>query len=293
MKKNLNQNILKYFLAVMLGAYILWGITVIQPEEQGVVRLFGKVVKKDFLPGIYYIPPPPFSKLDRVKVQEIKRIYVGIKPEGSSDKIPFYSEELEYITGDINIVDVTMIVQYKIRDAAKYLFRCTDIDKMIHLITKETLTNGVGKMSVDDVLTSGKVYLQNIVIKELQKNLNSMDIGVNVVSVHMQEVSPPKPVAADFKDVWSSKQSGEKRINRAYGYRNQKEHEAKGYAQRSISEAKANSTQKVNKAEGEAQRFVSILKEYRKYPELTRKRLYLETMEKILPKIDKVIDNAN
>ena len=130
-------------------------------------------------------------------------------------------------------------------------------------------------------------------LNKIQKNLNSIDIDVNVVSAHMQEVLPPKPVVADFKDVWSSKQSKEKKINRARGYKNQQNHKAKGYALKYISEAKALSTQNVNKALEKTKRFNSILKEYRKYPKLTRKRFYLESMEKVLPKIDKVVDNAN
>lgn len=283
------RTVLLYCLGGLIALYALSGICMIQPDEQGVVRLLGKALETPLSPGMNYVLPWPISRLDRVKVSTVKRVYVGMVSDEQAMETITYPQEKEFITGDINIIDIRMIVQYKIKNAADYLFRTSEINRLIQYFAEQELTRSVGKMDVELALTAGKVLLQDSVMTGTQRYLDSLRTGVQITSAHLQEVSPPQEVAADFKEVWNTRQNREKKINEAQGYRNEKKHEARGEAERVLRQAEAFRTGKVNRALGESERFTMMLREYHTSPSLARKRLYLETMERILPKVKIVV----
>ncbi|MBF0433734.1 MAG: FtsH protease activity modulator HflK [Fibrobacteria bacterium] len=282
----------KIAFTLVVGAFAVYlasGFFIIAPDEQGVVRVFGRAILP-YQPGIHYTPPWPVSRLDRVKVSGVKRVYVGQIVEALGDEMRLqHAEEQEYITGDINILNLKLVVRYKIKDAIMYLFNVSKIHYLVEFFTETALSSLTSVMSVDEVLTSGKSVIQIRVRQMLQKSIDSLDCGIHITSVQFREVSPPIEVADAFNNVWTSKQEREKVINEAEGYRNQQKHLAKGASHEELGHAEGRQQEFIQTAQGKTKSFLSMEKEYRKAPRLTRKRLYFEKIEKIMGQVNKVI----
>ena len=188
-----------------------------------------------------------------------------------------------------NIVNLTFIVQYKIKDAIAYLFNVKDQDKTVKDAAEAAMRETVGESEIDDILTTGKFKVQQDTKAILQKILDGYNAGIHIVAVQLQDVHPPAQVMAAFKDVASAKEDKAKMVNDAYGYRNEILPKAKGKSAQITNDAVAYKESKIISAEGDASRFMQILAEYRTAREVTKKRLYIEMMEKVLPGVDKVI----
>jgi len=274
-------------IGIGLVFWLLTGTYVVGPDEVGVVQTFGKHTSIT-QSGLNYHWPYPIETVQTPKVTEVKRVEIGFRTMGNNQYRAIEKESL-MLTGDENIVDAELIVQYKIKDAASYLFNFVKPVLTVREAAEASLRTVIGKHKIDEALTSGKFLIQEETKDLLQSILDKYGSGILVVAVQLQDVSPPKQVRAAFKDVASAKEDKNRMINQAEGYRNDIIPKARGEAQAMISEAEGFREARVSRAEGEVARFNSMLVEYKKAKMVTRTRLYLETMEEILPNINKYI----
>ena len=275
---------------VLVGLIVLWlatGIYIVGPDEVGVVRTFGKFTRV-VQSGLNWKFPAPIEIVDTPKVTEVKRIEIGFRTLKNGQYRTVEKESL-MLTGDENIVDAEMIVQYKIKDPVAYLFRIVGPELTVREAAEASLRTIVGRNKIDETLTTGKFTIQEETKAQLQSVLDNYNSGIHVVAVQLQDVSPPKEVIGAFKDVASAKEDKNRMINQAEGYRNDVIPKARGEAEAMIRDAEGFKESRVKRAEGDATKFTTILKEYRKAKSITEKRLYLETMEKVLPDIEKII----
>ena len=269
---------------------ILWlftGIYTVGPDEVGVVQRFGKY-DRTVQSGLNYHMPFPIETVKTPKVTEVKRIEVGFRTVGKNQYRTVERESL-MLTGDENIVDAELIVQYKIKEPINYLFNFIGPELTLREASEASLRTVVGRHNIDEALTSGKLMIQEETKELLQSILDKYGTGVQVVAVQLQDVSPPKQVIDAFKDVASAKEDKNRMINEAEGYRNDVIPKARGEAQAMIREAEGFRESRIKRAEGDVAKFKAILKEYSKAKDVTRERLYLEAMEGILPGLEKYI----
>ena len=268
-------------------AVLAWastGFYTVQPGEESVLRFFGKNNNNPQGPGLHWYPPGPIGKRDIVRKDEVRRLELGFRGDSS---IP--AESL-MITGDENIVDVQLLIQYDIKNSAEFLFNVVDPDGITMRDVAETsLRQVVGARNIDDVLTTGKENVQSSTRIQLQSLLDTYMTGINIIQVQLQNVNPPDQVQDAFDDVVRAKEDKERIINLADAYEEEVLPTARGEAARSIENAEAFKAQRVNLAKGQAERFIAILTEYRKAPDVTRQRLYLEAMQEVLPGVTKFI----
>ena len=269
---------------------ILWlftGIYTVGPDEVGVVQRFGKY-DRTVQSGLNYHMPFPIETVKTPKVTEVKRIEVGFRTVGKNQYRTVERESL-MLTGDENIVDAELIVQYKIKEPINYLFNFIGPELTLREASEASLRTVIGRHNIDEALTSGKLMIQEETKELLQIILDKYGTGVQVVAVQLQDVSPPKQVIDAFKDVASAKEDKNRMINEAEGYRNDVIPKARGEAQAMIREAEGFRESRIKRAEGDVAKFKAILKEYSKAKDVTRERLYLEAMEEILPGLEKYI----
>ena len=265
-------------LLLVVGAwFVMSAFYVVGPDEEGVVRRFGKWVRTE-PSGLHFKFPYPIEKIDLPKVTQVQEISVGR-----------ILKEAKMLTGDENILLVEVRVQYKIKDAAQYLFNVRNVEETIKDATESALRQTIGSHPIDDPLTEKKAEIMDEIQVSLQKMLDHYECGIDVRQVQLQDVNPPQEVDFAFKDVQSAKEEKEQLINEALGYQNDIIPKARGGAEKLIREAEAYREERIKRAEGDASKFLSVLAEYRKAKNVTEKRLYLETMEQILPGIEKVI----
>ncbi|MCC8984989.1 MAG: FtsH protease activity modulator HflK, partial [Nitrospira sp.] len=193
------------------------------------------------------------------------------------------------LTGDMNILAIEFIVQYKIKSSREYLFNVADIDDTIGKSAEASMREVIGKSKIDEALTTGKAQIQHDTQELLQHILDEYKTGVQVAAVQLQDVDPPEAVAAAFKDVTNAKEDREKLINQAQGYRNDITPKAKGEAAQLVNQAKGYAQARLNRAQGESNRFLATLKEYNQSKDIISKRIYIETLEDVLPHIDKFV----
>ena len=272
---------------IVLGLWLATGIYVVGPDEVGVIRTFGKATRVA-QSGLNWHIPYPFEVVDTPKVTEVKRIEIGFRNVGKQGYRKYAKESL-MLTGDENIVDAEMIVQYKIKDPQAYLFNFVKPAVTVREAAEASLRTTIGKHKIDEALTDGKFIIQEETKDLLQSVLDNYETGIHVVAVQLQAVGPPKQVVAAFKDVASAKEDKNRMINQAEGYRNDVIPKARGEGQAQIANAQGYMEARIKRAEGDATKFAAILKEYRKAKGVTETRLYLETMEQILPQIQKYI----
>ncbi|RTZ92387.1 MAG: FtsH protease activity modulator HflK [Deltaproteobacteria bacterium] len=277
-------------LVILLVIWLASGIYIVAPDEAGVVKRFGKYIYTT-KPGPHFHIPYPVETVVKPKVTEVKRIEIGFRTIDAGPPARYRSvpKESLMLTGDENIVDMDLIVQYKVKDPVDYLFNVYNIPKTVKDATEAAIREVVGKNNIDEILTTGKYQVQQDTKKLLQGILDKYKAGIMVVAVQLQDVHPPEQVMQAFKDVASAKEDKIKYINEAQGYRNDIMPKAKGQAEKVINEAQAYLKSKVAEAEGDASRFLQVYEQYKSAKDITRKRLYIETMEKVLPRAKKIV----
>jgi len=276
-------------IGVLFVIWLLSGIYSVDQQEEGVVRRFGKYVGST-APGLHYHLPWPIERVDKPKVEEIRSIVIGSqKVTASTIRYMQASIASLMLTGDENIVDLNMIVQFKIKDAPKYLFNVRNPVTAVGKASEAAIRFVMGRNGIDDALTENKTAIQDSTKKNLQDILDSYESGIYVLNVNLQDVQPPEPVADAFRDVASAIQDKNRRINEAQGYRNDIIPKARGEAEQRIKQAEAYKEQRILRAQGDIDRFLTVLMEYKKSKDVTKTRLYIETMEKILPGMEKYI----
>ena len=275
---------------LLVAALALWlftGVYMVGPDEVGVVRTFGEYTRVT-QSGLNYHFPYPIEQVNTPAVTEVKRIEIGFRTLRNGQYRTVEKESL-MLTGDENIVDAEMIVQYKIKDPEAYLFKIVEPELTVREAAEASLRTVVGRNKIDETLTTGKFQIQEGTKTQLQLILDKYESGIHVVAVQLQDVSPPKEVIGAFKDVASAKEDKNRMVNQAEGYRNDIIPKARGEAEAMIRDAEGFRESRIKRSEGDAVKFTTILKEYRKAKSITQKRLYLETMERVLPGIEKII----
>lgn len=272
---------------------LLWlssGIYFVAPDEIGVVKRFGEAVRSAS-PGPHYHLPYPVETVLRPKVTQVRRIEVGFRTVGDrgTNKSRAVPDESLMLTKGENIVNLSFIVQYKINDAPKYLFNVKFPDITVRDAAEAAMREVIGQNDIDDILTTGKFQIQQDTKASLQRILDIYDAGIQVTAVQLQDVHPPDQVMAAFKDVASAKEDRARMINEAQGYQNEILPRAKGRASQMVNEAMAYKEAKIIRAKGDASRFSQALSQYKLAKDVTKKRLYIETMEEILPGMNKII----
>lgn len=285
-------------LPVALAAWVLSGVFIVAPDERGVVLRFGRVVREvESGPG--YHLPFPIEEVLKPSVTQIRKEEFGFRTVSMGPPARYVDEDDEalMVTGDENIVKLQFIVQYRVKPDAEgatdFLFNVRSPEQSVRDAGEAAMREVIGRNTIDDALTEGKDRIQNDAQKLMQQILDSYDVGIEVAAVKLQDVDPPDQVADAFKDVIGAQQDRERMINESRGYANDVVPKARGQAAQLLNEADAYAQAKVREAEGAASRFNALQTEYAKAPEVTRTRLYLETMEEVLGRANMlVLDEA-
>lgn len=276
-----------FIVAVVLA---LWqSVFIVAPDEQGLVKRFGDIVRE--VESGPHFKIPFLETVDTPKVEKLHRVEVGFRTDRG--RTQFVPKEALMLTGDMNILSLEFIVQYKIKDAKQYLYRVADVEETIHNAAEASMREVIGKSKIDEALTIGKAQIQQEAQDLLQGVLDQYMAGVQVATIQLQDVNPPEAVAAAFKDVASAKEDREKLINQAHGYRNDLIPRAKGEAAQGINQAKGAAQSRIARAEGEANYFLQTLKEYKMAKDVISKRVYIETMEEVMANTEKIILDSN
>ena len=289
-----NPHLGKIALGIVVALYLLSGVYIVNPGEEAVVRRFGQVTQRRVGEGLHYRLPYPIERVDVVNVSQIRREGIGLRPPEHQVSL-HPTEEPQILTGDENIVSVKVIVQYRIKDPADYLLRVDyDANTLIRNTVRDVIVTLGGRSVVDDLLTTGRPDLQRAILASAQKTLDNYQSGLQLVSVNLQEVYPPKEVSDAFRNVSSAREEKEATINDAVGYANSVLPKARGDAQRVNQEAQGYVAQVTNRAKGDVQRFSDIFAEYRqnaayRSQDMTRFRYFVETMEQVLGKTKKYV----
>ena len=259
----------------------------VEPEEVGVVVRLGRFIGLTD-PGLHFKIPLGVDKVFKVAVQRQLKQEFGFRTLEAGVRSQFTTAGLQnesnMLTGDLNAVVVEWVVQYRVVDPYKYLFRVREVEETFRDLNEAVMRKVVGDRTVNEVLTVGRQEIEALVKVDLQLLADQYETGIRVEQVVLQDVNPPDPVKPSFNEVNQSEQERERLINEAQSEYNKVVPRAKGEARQTIQQAEGYALDRVNRSQGDASRFNSLYSEYRKAPEVTRTRIYLETMNKILPK---------
>ena len=283
---------------VLLALWLASGFYVVGPGEQGVVRRLGKHIHTTTA-GLNWHWPQPIERVDVVNYEAVRRIEVGFRSTGgvrgapqrrgmsaTTQRVP---AEALMLTGDENIVDAQMIVQYRVNDPVKYLFRLREPERSLHAAAEVALRSMVGNSTIDEVLTTGRLKVQEETGVFLQRLMDAYESGLLITEVQLQTVDPPDQVKDAFAEVVRAREDRERLINQSRGYREDILPKARGQAQKMLREAEAYQEERVLRAQGDAARFKALAAAYREAPAVTRDRLHLEAVEEVLSGTEKVL----
>lgn len=280
-----------FFVVLVIMFFAGTSFYTVGPDEVGVIRRFGKY-SATTNPGLHWKLPFNIDKLDKVKVKRIfkeefgfRTLQAGINTKYSSQN---FNDESLMLTGDLNVLDVTWIVQFKIKDPVHLLFNIRSPRETVRDISEAVMRQVVGDSAVSEALTSRRVEINQEVQTKLQEILDRYQSGIQIETVKLQDVNPPNKVKPSFNEVNEAKQEREKVINQSWEAYNKVIPKAKGQASKTISEAEGYASARVSKAQGDASKFIETYAAYKDAKEVTRRRLYLETMEEIIPRAGKV-----
>ncbi len=277
--------------ALFLGG-LLASVYIVPADQQAVVTRFGKVVEPRVLPGIHLSLPWPVDRVRRLKVRQLQRLVVGGDPP---DSVLGRTQPLasQFLTGDQNIIHMRVVVQYSVGVPVEYLFRAQEVGRMAGAVVEAELARRVATRTVDAVLTTEKATIQDEVRASAQKRLNGYGAGVLLSTVNLESVQPPPEAADAFRDVAGARADAARIVSEAQGYANDVIPRARGEAQQMLESAQAYKQRKTNEALGDAARFTQVATEYAKASDVNGRRLYVEAMEEILPRIRKLIVDKN
>lgn len=279
------RNVLLVLLVLIVGFTSFYTV---EPEEVALVLRFGKFVRVTE-PGLNFKLPLGIETVEKVPVQRqwkeefgFRTVRAGVRSEYATRT---FGDEANMLTGDLNAASVEWVVQYRVVDPYNFLFRVRNPQETFRSMSEAVMRSIIGDRTVNEVLTVGRAEIADVVTVELQNLCDQYEIGIAVDQVVLQDVNPPDPVKPSFNEVNESQQEREKLINQAQSEYNRVIPRALGEAQQTIQEAEGYALRRVNEARGDSARFVAMFEEYRKSPDITRKRIYLETMAKVLPNV--------
>jgi membrane protease subunit HflK len=294
----INPRMIKSFVILVIVLLLLFtSWFTVDAEEVGVILRLGKF-SRTVNPGLHFKIPFGVEQVFKVPVQRQLKEEFGFRTLSPGVRSTYdtrnYEDESVMLTGDLNVAVVEWTVQYRIDDPFKYLFRIRNARSALRDMTEATMREVIGNRTVAEILTIGRAEVASTVKVELQKMANNYETGYRIDQVVLQNVTPPEPVRPSFNEVNEAQQDREKLINQAKAEYNRVIPRAKGEAQQTIQEAEGYALNRVNTAKGQVAMFSAVFEEYRKAPDVTRQRIYLETMNEILPKLGKkfVIDES-
>lgn len=281
----LKRHLQSFFLVVLILLGIVFvrsGYYTVEPDEEAVIIRLGKYLGT-YPPGLHFKLPFGIDRVIHVKTKRVLQLEFGFRTQDLSSRRTKYSgksydDESLMLTGDLNVADVEWVVQYQIADPFKLLFQIAEAEQTIKDVSESIMRRVVGDRLVTEVLTTGRVEISAEAKELMQGVLDKYDMGIKVVTVKLQDVNPPDKVKESFNEVNSAKQEQEKVINQAEEAYNRVIPKARGEAEKKISEAEGYAKALVDRAEGDAAKFEAVLREYNRAPQITRKRIYLETM---------------
>jgi membrane protease subunit HflK len=283
---------------VLAGVVLIWGASGlyrVQPGEQGVELFFGKWSNPQSLsqPGLHLFWPYPIGSVETPQVERVRQIDIGFRRRGggtgSVASKSDVSEESLMLTGDQNIIDIDFTVQWRIGNAGEFLFNIRDPEDTVKLAAESAMREVIGRTGIQRALSTEKEILAVKTRESLQQILDEYESGMVITGINLQDVQPPAQVADAFEDVQRARQDRETKINQANAYANRIIPEARGEATKMIQGAEAYRERLIKEADGEAQRFTQVYESYKQNPDVTRRRMYLETVQKVLQDTDKVI----
>ncbi len=278
---------------IVLGAIIavvLWvgsGVYIVDPAEQGVVLQFGRHVNTSE-PGVNYHLPWPIQNVVIVDIANVRRAEIGFRTIEDQEPRRVLEEAL-MLTADENIVEVGLLVQYRVKDAPAFVFNVNDPEAVLHTTTEVALRSAVGKMPIDGVITERRAEVQENTRSYLQELMDEYNAGIIITDVRLQVADAPDQVRDAFHEVVRAREDRERKVNEAQAYREDVVPRARGEAKRLLEQAQAYREERVRSARGESERFLSILEEYRRAPEVTRERMYIEAVEIAMARVEKVL----
>ncbi|MDX8405981.1 MAG: FtsH protease activity modulator HflK [Mariprofundus sp.] len=283
----LSKGMLTGFLALFLLVWGASGFYKVAADEEAVVLRFGQHVATKG-PGLNWHIPYPVEMAEKLPVTRVQRVEIGFR-QFADGVVRKRTNESLMLTKDENIVDTSFIVQYKIKSAENYLFNMAAPEKSVRDAAESAIREVIGRTLIDDVLTDKKAEVEVETEQLIQSILDSYSAGISVSTVKLQDVQPPERVIKEFKDVASAREDKERAKNEAQAYANDIIPNARGEAKKMVLDAEAYSKEVVERAKGEASRFESLLAAYKQAPVVTRKRLYMDSMQEVMSVVDKVI----
>jgi membrane protease subunit HflK len=277
------------FFVVVAGLLSSW--YTVKPDEAGVVIRFGRVLKTA-PPGLHFKAPYGVDQVLKVAVKRQQKQEFGFGTKGSTNpsqhsKSNEMEAEKQMVSGDLNAALVEWVIQYRITEPEDYLFKVRNADLTLRDASESVMREVVGDRTVDEVITVGRQEIEDECETKLRELVSTYQLGMTIDQVQLKDVNPPQPVQNSFNEVNQAQQEKEKLINIANGSYNREVPKERGEAERTISEAYGYALQRINEAEGDAARFVALFTEYQKAPEVTKRRIYLETMQAVMPTIGK------
>jgi membrane protease subunit HflK len=264
----------------------------VNPEETAVVQRFGAVVRTTD-PGPHFKIPFGIETVQKVRDRRVLQLESGYRTVKAGARSQFtekgFEEQARMLCGDLNVIDLQWTVYYKIKDPIDYLFRVEDVEAAINDISESVVRRIVGNRYADDVLTVGRASIAEMTKAEMQQILDSYHAGILIVDVQLQNATPPNPVKAAFNEVNEAGQEKERMINDAQKVFSQEIPRAYGEANQLISQAEGYGLERTNRAQGEASRFLDILTEYQKAPDVSRQRMYVEALQALTGKMERLI----
>lgn len=278
--------------AAIVALWLVTSVYLVAPEQQAVVTRFGAVVEPRVMPGIHSSLPWPIDQVTKLKVQQLQRLVVG---GDLPDSVLGRTQPLQsqWITGDQNIINMRVVVQYSVSLPADYLFQSQDVARAVGAAVESEMARRIATRDVDAVLTTEKAAIQEEVRAASQKRINDYRSGVLLSTINIESVTPPPEAADAFRDVASARADAVRIVNQAEGYANDVIPKARGEARQLIEQSEAYKEKSINTAGGDAARFTQLEAEYAKASQVTGDRLYTEAMEQILPKIKKMVVDKN
>ena len=281
-----NPSVIFGLAAILVVGLVVWSSWyTVQPEETAVVQRFGSVHRSTG-PGLHFKIPLGIETVQRVPTARVLKEEFGFRTAAAGRQTRSvggdYSDESLMLTGDLNVIDVQWIVQFRVEDPVRFLFKVREQRETFRAVSEAVMRRVVGNKLGSDVLTVGRVAVASEVKEEMQKILSDYETGIRLVTVELQDVTPPDPVKPAFNEVNEARQDLERMVNQAQEQANKLIPRAAGEARQAIAEAEGYATERVNQARGEASRFTSVLSEYQRVPDVTRRRLYLEAMSEVI-----------
>jgi len=286
------KRILRALPLVVLPLWFLSGFYIVQPEEQAVVKRFGRIVDRAVPSGMHVRLPWPIESHEKFETTTVYKMGIGMITRDFLRGIPSPEELSHWLTGDTNILSIKIMIQYTVIDLPSFLYRADAGQFIMAKIAEAELTEILGGAGVDDALTVGRALIAEELRGRTQERLDELGLGIAISSVNLLSVDPPAEVIDVFRDVANAAADRERIMNEANGYASSIIPRARGEARGIVERARGEKDARIAEAEGEASRFTALVAESKRNPKATRRRLYLETLETVLPKVNRYVVDA-